>query len=272
MALSKEQVQEIEQKYKITGLTAAFEAEAVTPVTIPEKVNILTDDDLQRVKNDEYGNGKDAGVETAVKAFKTESGLDFAGKTLKGLAEAVAAKAIADAKIAPNEQVTALQADLDKVRKQYSDLERKNADGEALVSKANTRLQLFKAVPSLGEGAMSIEKVITLMESDGYSFVTNENGKMVPQLNGNPIKDNLANVLPVADVIKTYAKENNIVSAAPAPPPGRGAKDSNPPSTFGKLSELEAKFKADGKSTNGDEFRAAVRAAKAENSEFKMNE
>ncbi len=269
MAFSIELVQEIEQKYKISGLTAAFEAEEVTGVALPERVNILSDDDLQRVKDDEYSKGKTSGVEMAVKDFKTEHGLEFQGKTLRGLVEAAQAKAVKDANIAPDERVSALQNDLVSVRREYAALEEKLAEGEAVVSRANTRLQIFKAVPSLGEGAMSMDKVLTLMEADGYSFSA-ENGHLTPMLNGEPLKDGVANVLPVEDVIREYAQTNNIVPAQQQLKQGRGGTDTPPAPVFTRRSEIDAHFKAHGKNTQGKAYMDAIReAAKTEG--FDMN-
>ena len=92
-------------KLKVEDLTAALEGTEEKDIEISDKVISFTEDEVTTLKNNEYKKGKSDGIEIEVKKFKEEKGLDFQGKTLEGLAEALTKKTLADAKIEPNKQI-----------------------------------------------------------------------------------------------------------------------------------------------------------------------
>jgi hypothetical protein len=192
---------------------------------------------------------------------KKELSLDFQGKTIKGLVEAANKKAIADAKIEPdklNETITKLQNTV----KEY---ETKLAEKDVEVENIRTTHDVYTDIPDFGENAPAVTKkeVADFMKLNGYEFKKDGTYK-----DGKRINDKLENAVPRKDVINSFLKEKKFITEEPAVPGGRGGGNQKPPAVYGKLSEIKAKFTADGKSLNGAEFMAAVEKAQAENKEF----
>ncbi len=67
---------------------------------------------VRNIKED----AKVAGVEIAIKDVRNSLGLDFQGKTMDNLVEAVKAKAIADANIEPDKKVKMLETDIETLK------------------------------------------------------------------------------------------------------------------------------------------------------------
>lgn len=267
--LKKETIKTIAEKLKIkeADLTTAITADAEVDLAIDENLSVLTEDELSTLKKNNYNEGKKAGPEMEVDKVKKELGLDFAGKTVSALVDAVSKKAVEDAKIEPDKKVTELQEKLNKAQDTAKDLQTKLTEKETEVSTAKTQGLIVKDIPA--NTTLPAEKVLLLMKADGYDY-KNEEGKIVWYKDGKALTDKLGNNLATSDVATEYATTNKLLDET-APAGGRGGKDQKPPvNVFSKLSEVKAKFKAEGKSELGDEFRLAVQeAAKVEG--FDMN-
>jgi hypothetical protein len=249
---------------------SALKADAETDVTLPAGT-FLSDTQLTEVKNREYANGKDKGVEMAVKAYKDEAGLEFTGKTIDGLVKAAQAKAIQDANIPVDDRVKDLNSQLENLRKNYTKLEGESTGKDSRVAAAENELAIYRSVPSLGDGYMGVDMTITLMKSKGYDFV-NENGEIVVKKGGATVVDNLSKVIPVKDVMQTFQKENGLFKeVTPPAAPGRSGRDTpGGKVAYTKMSELKAAWEAEGKNINGLEFSNQVRELKKENKDFDM--
>jgi len=254
-------------KIKPEDLTAAIKDEKEVDVIIDEKLATFTDDEITQVKNNEYKNGKKAGEEMAVDTVKKEMELEFTGKTVKGLAEAVAKKTLADAKIEPEKKVTELQEKLFNVQKTATELEKKLAEKDNEVASVRINGEVFKHIPVI-EG-WEPEEVLNLMKGKGYEFKAVE-GKTVVFKDGKELQDKLSNAVPIKDVVTTFIAEKKLIPGAAAAGGGRGKGDEGGRVGFTKLSEIKAKFKADGKSELGTEFADAVKEA-AKTDGFDMN-
>ena len=251
-------------------LEAAAKDEKEVAIEFPKDLTILDEAGLKQVKDSEYANGKVKGVEMAVKETKEKLGVETTAKTVEGLVTAATTKALADAKITPDAKVLELQKDLEKVRTENATLTGTIAEKDKAVGKANTDRELFKQIPSLGENAIAIDKAINLMRADGYDFQIQE-GKLVPMKDGEVMKDKVANVLQVKDVITGYAKENKLITEA-VDLKGRGGEGGKQTAVYLKQSEIKADFEKAGKSLNGSEYLDAVMAARKTNADFKMDE
>jgi len=251
-------------------LTEAIKSEKEEAIEISDKLQVLTEDDITRIKNEEYKNGKEAGVEMEVKKVKEELKLDFQGKSIKGLLEASNKKVSEDAKIEPNEKVKTLEADLSTLRTTISTLEKQVVEKDKAFSSASVEKSLYKAIPTLGENAPDVDVVVTLAKAKGYDFAIEE-GQLVVTQDGQIKKDNLAKPIPAKDFITSFAKENKLITDV-ADPAGRGGKDQkNNPATFTKLSELKTHYEGQGKHTAGQEFMDHAAKLKAENKDFDFN-
>jgi hypothetical protein len=79
--LSELQIKAIAGLIKIdpAKLTEAIKDEKEVSLEIADKLTVLTEDDLKRVKDDEYKNGKEAGVEMDVKGEERKKRFRFPG-------------------------------------------------------------------------------------------------------------------------------------------------------------------------------------------------
>lgn len=260
-------------KLKTDDLSAAFKAEPDADVTvvIDEKLSVFTEDEVTIMKGNSYKEGKKAGVEMEVDEIKKEQGLEFTGKSLKSLTEAIAKKTLADAKIEPEKKVVELEAKLKTAQTTAQELQQKLQEKEGEVTTIKTQSIIAKDLPE--NLALPAHKVLLLMKEDGYSYV-NENGKIIWSKDGTPMTDKLGNNLSTKDVAFQYATENKLITeeGSGGAGGGRGGKDkpAGGNGVFTKLSELKEKFTAEGKSLLGTEFSQAVQeAAKVEG--FDMN-
>lgn len=250
-------------------LEAAAKDEKEVAVDIPKDITVLDEAGLKTVKDSEYASGKLKGVEMAVKEAKEKLGVETTAKTVDGLVKAATDKALADAKITPDAKVAELQKDLDKLRTENTTLAGTITEKDKTVSQAQTDRELFKQIPSLGENAPAVDMVIDIMRARGYDFQIQE-GALVALKGGEVQKDKVAKLIPVKDIITGFAKEAKLLSD-PIIPKGRGNEQKGPAAVYLKQSEIEAEFKASGKSTNGQEYSDAVLAAKKANADFDMN-
>lgn len=272
MALKQETLEAIAKltKIKADDLKAAIENKDEVDLAVDEKLTALSEDEITTLKNNEYKNGKEKGVEMAVKGVKEKLNLDFQGKTVEGLVEAAQKKAIEDAKVPANEQVKELQTKIATLQNTITEQDSKLAEKDKEVQGVKLSGELFKNIPA--GASLENEEVIELMKLKGYGFEMKD-GKLVASLNGQAISDKLSNPVPVKDVIEGFLKDKKLIAdgAGGGNPEGRGAGGGKAPVKYTKLSELKTRFQSEGKSLLGQEFNEAVQKAVTENKDFDMN-
>ena len=271
--LKQEQLNKIASliKMKPEDLKAAIEATEEKEITIDDTLSVLTNTEIDTLKNNEYKAGKEKGTEMLIKDTKEKLGLDFQGKTIDGLLDAHGKKVLADAKIEPEKKVTELTEKITNLQKTVTEQEAKLAEKDNEVSTVKLNTSLYKEVP--GNLPLEADEVITLMKAKGYDFKMVD-GKTVAFKDGKELQDKLSNAVPVKDVISSFLTEKKLVSddgGGSGGSGGRGGGDKGGAGKATKLSELKAQFAAEGKSLLGGEFSAAVEAAAKENAEFDMN-
>lgn len=272
MALKAEAVAKIATLLKITpeALGAALKDENEVDVELPDGISTFTETELDTLKKNEYKAGKEKGVEMAVKETKDELGLEFTGKSIKGLAEAAAKKALEDAKVAPDQKVAELQEKLTNAQKTIQDQSKQLQEKDTEVTTTKIHTEIYKHIPDLGEGGLSKDDVIFLMERNGIEPKL-EDGKTVFYKDGKLMMNNLSEALPVADVVKTFVAEKKLVAEGGEQIiEGRGHKNGKVTLKPTKLSELKEQFTKDGKSLLGEEFQKAYSQAVADNPEFDL--
>jgi ribosomal protein S13 len=253
-------------KLKEADLEAAIKDEKEADLAIDDKISSYTEDEITTLKKNTYNEAKAAGEEMAVDAVKKDLGLDFTGKTVKGLADAVAKKTLADAKIEPEKKVSELQAQNELLKKAVQDAEEKATKKEQEVEGVKLSADLSKLIPA--GTTIAQEKVLGLMKMDGYEAIR-ENGKIIYKKNGETIKGKLGDPLEANEVISTYVTENRLVAEAGGPG-GRGNGNEGGSGKAMKMSDIKTQFEKEGKSLLGEEFQKAVAAAVKENPEFVM--
>lgn len=246
-------------KLKPDELATAIKAEPDADVTvaIDETLTVLSTDEVTTLKSNSYKDGKKAGVEMEVDAIKKELSLDFTGKTVKGLTDAVAKKALDDAKIEPDKKVTELTEKLKTAQQTATDLQNKLDEKEGEVSNIKTQSLIVKDLPT--NTTLPADKVLLLMKADGYEY-KNEDGKIIWHKDGKALTDKLGNNLATKDVATEYITTNKLsADGGTGGTGGRGGGDETKKAgVYGKKSELmkalKDEFEAAGKSALGDEF------------------
>lgn len=274
MALKTEAIEAIAKltKIKAEDLKAAIENKDEVDLAVDEKLTVLNDTELQTVKSNSYEEGKVAGVDISIKDIRKELNLDFQGKTIKGLVEAAQKKAVEEAKIPETEKVKELQTKVTTLQKTVEDQDAKILEKDKEVSNVKLNSELFKNIPA--GAALENDEVIELMKLKGYGFESKD-GKVIVTKDGQPLVDKVTNPVPAKDVISGFLKEKKLIAdegegEGGGGPEGRGG-GGKAPVKFTKLSEVKAKFKAEGKSELGSEFSEAVQKAVADNKDFDMN-
>jgi hypothetical protein len=257
-------------KVSVEDLTAAITSTEETAVTINEKLVAFTDTEIETLKDNTYKDGKKAGVEMSVKEIKEKQGLEFQGKTIEGLLEAATKKALDDAKLTPDKQVTELSEKVKTLQATVQTYENRIAEKDAEVNTIKTKTELYKHIPELEGLALGKDDVIQLMAANGYQYKL-QDGKLVMEKDGKVMQDNVANPLPAQDVVTSFLKEKKLISDQPPAPGGRGAGDRKPAAGNAvKMSELKEQFTSQGKSLQGEEFNNAVQKAVADNKDFDL--
>lgn len=269
MALKKEAITKMATLLKIkeTDLEAALKDEKEVDLTIEPTLATFTETEVSTLKDNEYKKGKTNGVEMAVKDFKEKQGIDFQGKTIDGLVEAVSKKVLADAKIEPNQKITELEGKLKTVQTNYGDLEKKITEKDKEVAGIKINTELAKHIPT--GATLASDKIIGLMRMDGYDFKLEE-GKTTVYKDGTLMTDKISNAMLPKDVVASYVTENKLAPAATGGEGGRGGGNSNGAGKMTKLSELTAKYKAEGKSEMSQEFQAEATKLKTEDPTFDL--
>lgn len=257
-------------KIKPDDLAAAVKAEPDADVTIgiDEKLSVLSEAEITTMKSNSYKEGKVAGVEMEVDEIKKETGLQFQGKSLKGLIDAHGKKVLADAKIEPEKKVVELQEKVATLQTTVKDYETKIADKDREVTGIKINSELAKHIPA--NSSLPADKVIVLMKADGYSPVIKD-GKTVFEKDGKVLTDKLGEALQAKDVVEGYVKDNNLIKTEGAPGGrGKGDEGGGGKGKFRKLSEIKADFEANNKNVLGEEFKKAVEEA-AKDQDFDIN-
>ena len=211
-----------------------FTGELYTKAQLDEaKENVKNDSETKKI-------WKNTGIEMAVKKAREELGLEFEGKTIKNLTDALSAKILADAKVEPNEKIQELKTSLEKLQSRY-DTDTGSKEEEILrlkseVNNFNTNEKLSGYLPKELKGVTQ-KQFITLMKSEGYEFAE-EDGNFVGKLNGKTLKDPTERPLPPDQIALKYATDNNWIEGAP----GRGG-GSEVPGSKGKWKSMNEKMK-----------------------------
>lgn len=268
--LKQSQIDAIAKLLKIDAkaLSEAIKDADEKDIVIPDGLMVLTETELEGVKNTEYKKGKDTGSEMIVKEAKEKYGLDFNGKTIDKLIEAHKAHVLKEASIEPNKQIEELQKKLENVTNTATDLEKKLGEKDKEISGIHIKSEVVAVIPD--NVTLPKEKVFTLMKADGYVFEKREGATVVIK-DGAVLEDKLSKPLAIKDVAAKYAEENNLLGKEVKKPAGRGGKDDPGKTVYAKLSEIKKEFEEAGKNTQGDEFRQAVMAARQNNPEFDLS-
>jgi len=130
-------------------------------------------------------------LEIAIKEQRNALGLDFQGKTMENLVNAIKSKVESESKIEPEEKFKALKTDFEKLQENYSAKETEFTTFKTNIEKQQElneiKVEFTKHIA--GETLVSKSTIFTEAKEKGYSF-EKEDGKIVVKLNGETQKNN----------------------------------------------------------------------------------
>jgi len=278
--LKKETIQKIAATLKMdaAALESAITDTAEKDIAIPDNITVLTAEELAtRDRAKELAGrkaGETASIEMLIKDKKKELGLEFEGKDPDTFIEALQQKALADAKIAPDEKLKEKDKTISQLQKNIQTLQNEKQQIEQKVSQVKVEATVLKSIPSNLKAGMDAEEVLTLMKAKGYDF-TEKDGQIVAVKNGETIADQALNPRPIKDVVTEYATERGWIDTGTGTRSGRGEGSSGggsgAPTKPTKLSDAEKEWVKDGKKTGTADFSRYVDELRAENKEFDLN-
>lgn len=259
MAFKKEDLQKIAEitKIPVADLEKAATDPTEIPLTVPDKLTVFTEGELNTFQKNKYEDGRKAGVEMGVKDAATKLGIEFGGKTIDGLLDAATKKALADADKNPDQRVTELTQKVNTLQQNVTTYQTQVQEKETAIAKLRDKYEVYKDIPAPVEGGVQYQQddVITMMQGRGFEYKRDSNGVMGWYKGGELQQDKLGNALPIGDVVKTFMKEVKFLPTEEGVPGGRGAGDKGGGNARPRTaSELRAQYEAAGKSANGEAF------------------
>jgi hypothetical protein len=271
--LTKDTIKKIAENLKIKteDFEAAITNEKEVEVTIPE-LTIFTTDELktrdENLKRKNYEDAKTAGVEILVKELKEKTGVSVEGKDPYKFMDAYKEHILNEAKVEPSEKIKEQDGIIEKLKTTVKSIESEKKALEDRVKETTLQQQIFSGIKK--EAIIPVSDVYTLMKTKGYSF-TEEKGKIIASMHGEVIRDDKTqDALSGIDALDAFISENNLEKQAdPDDPTGRGGKSTKTNTgAITRLSELEKKYKEEGKSINGSEFMAEAQKLAKDNPDF----
>jgi len=273
--LSKETLTKIAStlKLKVEDLETAIKSETEVSVDIPT-LTVLTADELtardENIGRTKYNEGKTAGVEMGVKELKNELGLEFDGKDIKSLVNAVQTKTLADAKVEPNKKVEELNMVVANLQKTIAEKETEKSTILNQLQTTTLNTKILGLLPQNRSSVLNDDEYMTLVKKV-YEFAEEE-GKLVVKKDGNIVRNaTTQSPLEPKEVLDSFFTERKFIEQKQGNQGGQGGGNSGGNAgVFTKLSELEQKFVKDGKSLQGTEFASAVAEARKANPQFDL--
>lgn len=130
-------------------------------------------------------------LEIAIKEQRNALGLDFQGKTMENLVNAIKSKVESESKIEPEEKFKALKTDFEKLQENYNAKETEFTTFKTNIEKQNELNEIKSEFTKhiAGDTLVSKSTIFTEAKEKGYSF-EKEDGKIVVKLNGETQKNN----------------------------------------------------------------------------------
>jgi hypothetical protein len=235
--------------------------EKQTEIAVDDKVVIRTEDEDTAFQNNLKTAERTAALEIAVKKTRETLGLNFEGKTIEKLVDAVKAKTLEEANIEPNEKLKTLQNDIQTLKGTIQTLSTEKENAFSQLKQFKTETIVSNTLSSL------IPKNVILPKSDmeiiiknKFGFDVDESGNIVVK-QGNDILKNPTTLDPLApkDVISKFFEENPTYLKGAGG--GSGDGDSGNSGGVMTLEKYVENAQKEGKQINSVEFSREVEQA-----------
>lgn len=151
------------------------------------------------------------GVEISVKKTREELGLTFEGKTVENLVKAVSEKAVADAKLNPDEKVTKLETKLQDKEKALATALQRAEETEKRLKNFSTEVKVDKLLETYipKNTLLPVEDIKVILKSKLTVTENEDGGFEVKDMLGNVLKNaTTQDPLPVKDAIENFFRDN----------------------------------------------------------------
>lgn len=208
-------------------ITKAIEDKA-TEMVLAEDAIVRTkgEDDafVQNMKKD----ARKEGLETAIKAYRDEAGLDFTGKNIASLVTAASAKALEEAKLNPDERVTKIETKLKEKESALTAALKRAEDAETTIKQTKSEYKIDRLVDQFipKNTLLPVEDIKLILKSK-MTFKENEEGVVVAyDANGKEIKVQATqDPMGVKEVVEDFFRTNTQYIKPQGG--GRGGKDTD---------------------------------------------
>lgn len=276
MALKKETLQAIATKLKIkeAELEAAIKDEKEVDLAIPEDLEVLTKAELEQRDTNQKNEGIKVGKEIGVKEVRTAAGLEeTVGKDPKKVADAIVEKAVKEAKVEPDKQVTQLKEQVGLLQTQLTAKETEIGTFKQKATEAALDAKILTAFPKNRVSTLNDSEFLTLIKSS--ISIEEVDGKLQVKKGGEILRDpKTTNPLGLEEAITNVFTERKWIDATPGGGTGgRGGKDEPGGGTgvFTKMSEFKKHYEDQGKSITGQEAQEHLAQIMKDNKDFDAN-
>ena len=204
-------------KFIIGGKSFEFSEDALkealdkkTDISIAEKVVIRTEEEDTAFQSNLKATERTASLEIAVKNVREKLGLNFQGKTIENLVEAVKVKTLEEAKIEPDEKLKAAQKDIETLKGTIQTLSTEKEDAFKQLKNFKTETVVNQTlISSIPENVILPKEDIAIILKNKYTFEVDDNGKSIVKSNGEILKNpTTLDPLQPKDVIGKFFEEN----------------------------------------------------------------
>lgn len=194
-------------------------------IILGENLIIRTSEEENSFIENHKKDARKEGLEIAIKKQREALGLEFQGKTIENLIEAVSKKALEDAKIEPAEQLKKLQTVLSEKENALQNAIKNVQDIEGNFSRYKSEITIDKELDSLiPEKTILAKDDIKLLIKNKLVLDIDENGKVVVKdKSGNILKNQTtADPLNPKDAIDDFFRSNPSYIGKPSGGSGQG--------------------------------------------------
>lgn len=242
-------------KLKEDDIAAAAKDEKEVDLAIPEG-EVFTAEELSKRDENSKQEGISQGKELGAKEVRKAAGLaEGTSKDPARIAQAIAEKAVADAKIKPDEKVTQLTEQVALLQKSIGEKNAEIVEHKATAHTIKQDRKLLAAFPQNRTEVLSDDEYLSIIKST-YVF-EEKDGVMTVKKDGNILRDSKTqNPVALKDAITNiFAERKGWLTTAEGnnPPAGRGNGDQqNPGGGFTKKSQVIKHFEDQGISLTGE--------------------
>jgi hypothetical protein len=265
-------------KVPVADLEKAIKDPAEVDVTVADNLSVLTTEELETRDTNSKNDGIKIGKEIGVKEVRTKAGLeDSVGKDPDKVAQAIAAKAVADAKIEPDKKVTQLTEQIGLLQKSIGDKDAELSAEKIKSAQAMDDSNILAAFPKNRNSLLSDQEYLNVVK--GNLQFEKVDGKTIVKKGGEVLRDaNSKNPIEMGKAIGDLFTERKWLDGAGGAGSGgaggRAGGDGGGGGAFTKRSQVIAHYESQGKTLSGRdgiEISAKLAELKKANPDFDLN-